>query len=269
MNLELLHAAAAGPTDRPPLLFVHGSNLGAWCWQEHFLPYFAAQGYDAYALSLRGHGGSGGADRLSSFTLDDYVADVREVMTRLFAPPVLVGHSMGGAIGQLVLRDHPEAIDALILLAAVPPTGLGADTTRLVVSHAGDVSRMRDFNLGKADAFPIDLYLSRRLPEAARGAYAARLRPESDKAGYALTGRVVRARPVPGVPVQVLGGQTDRIVSPQSVRATAKAYGTDAVIFPGMSHLMMLEPDWREVAAAVLGFLRDRPAPILTTRGQG
>ncbi|MEV4517110.1 alpha/beta fold hydrolase [Dactylosporangium sp. NPDC049525] len=268
MNLELLHVAATGPGDLPPLLFVHGSNLAAWCWQEHFLPYFAAEGHEAYALSLRGHGGSDGADQLSSFTLADYVADVRDVMARLPAPPVLVGHSMGGAIGQLILRDHPETIAALVLLAAVPPTGLGADTTRLVVSHAADVERMRDFNTGKADTFPIGLYLSNRLPEAERGAYAARLQPESDKAGYALTGRVVRARPVPGVPVLVLGGQTDRIVSPPSVRATAKAYATEPVMFAGMSHLMMLEPDWREVAAAVLGFLRDRPA-LTTMRGQG
>jgi non-heme chloroperoxidase len=268
MNLELLHVAAASPADRPPLLFVHGSNLAAWCWQEHFLPYFAAEGYEAYALSLRGHGGSAGAERLSSFTLDDFVADVRDVMARLSAPPVLVGHSMGGAIGQLILRDHPATIAALVLLAAVPPTGLGADTTRLVVSHGADVAHMRDFNTGRADSFPIGLYLSNRLPEAERRAYAARLQPESDKAGYALTGRVVRARPVPGVPVLVMGGQTDRIVSPQAVRGTAKAYGTEPVIFAGMSHLMMLEPDWREVAAAVLGFLRERPAPN-TTRGQG
>lgn len=266
MNLELLHAAASGPVAGPPLLFVHGSNLAAWCWQEHFLPYFAAAGHESYALSLRGHGGSDGADQLSSFTLEDYVDDVRDVMARLPAPPVLIGHSMGGALGQLILRDHPETIAALVLLAAVPPTGLGADTTRLVVSHSADVARMRDFNAGRADTFPIGLYLSNRLPEADRSAYASRLRPESDKAGYALTGRVLRARPVPGVPVLVLGGQTDRIVSPQSVKATAKAYGTEPVVFAGMSHLMMLEPDWQEAAAAVLAFLRDCSPD--TVRGQ-
>lgn len=35
MALELLHLPAAGgaPSTRPPLLFVHGSYHGAWCWQ--------------------------------------------------------------------------------------------------------------------------------------------------------------------------------------------------------------------------------------------
>jgi pimeloyl-ACP methyl ester carboxylesterase len=54
VQLEVLHAAPASPSQRPPLCFVHGSYHAAWCWAEHFLPYFAARGYDAYALSLRG-----------------------------------------------------------------------------------------------------------------------------------------------------------------------------------------------------------------------
>jgi hypothetical protein len=36
-------AAAAGSgssSSKPPLLFVHGSYHSAWCWQEHFMPYF-------------------------------------------------------------------------------------------------------------------------------------------------------------------------------------------------------------------------------------
>src|ERR1700756_2747040 len=38
-----------------PLLFVHGGWHGAWCWDDHFLDFFAAAGYRAVALSLRGH----------------------------------------------------------------------------------------------------------------------------------------------------------------------------------------------------------------------
>ena len=31
---------------------------GAWCWDAHFLGYFASHGFDAYAVNLRGHGNS-------------------------------------------------------------------------------------------------------------------------------------------------------------------------------------------------------------------
>jgi alpha-beta hydrolase superfamily lysophospholipase len=42
-----------GSARRAPILFVHGSYHSAWCYAEHFMPYFAALGYDAYAVSLR------------------------------------------------------------------------------------------------------------------------------------------------------------------------------------------------------------------------
>lgn len=38
----------------PPLVFVHGSYHAAWCWAEHWLPFFSGFGYDCYALSLLG-----------------------------------------------------------------------------------------------------------------------------------------------------------------------------------------------------------------------
>ena len=42
----------------PSLLFVHGTWHAAWCWDEHFLDFFASKGHHALAVSLRGHGGS-------------------------------------------------------------------------------------------------------------------------------------------------------------------------------------------------------------------
>src|SRR5512141_2985715 len=54
------------PTDEhpAPLLFVHGAWHAAWCWDEHFLDFFAGQGFAVHALSLQGHGASEGGERL-------------------------------------------------------------------------------------------------------------------------------------------------------------------------------------------------------------
>lgn len=38
----------------PPLVFVHGSYHAAWCWAEHWLPFFSSSGHDSYAISLLG-----------------------------------------------------------------------------------------------------------------------------------------------------------------------------------------------------------------------
>lgn len=40
--------------ENPPLVFVHGSYHAAWCWAEHWLPFFSSSGFDSYAISLLG-----------------------------------------------------------------------------------------------------------------------------------------------------------------------------------------------------------------------
>ena len=64
--------------------------------------------------------------------------------------------------------------------------------------------------------------------------------------------------------VLVLGGERDTIFPPPEVHATAKAYGTTAVMFDG-AHDLMLEPVWPEVAEPIGDWLsrepRGGPAP--------
>ena len=79
MTLEILSElppAGAPRNPGPPLLFVHGAYLAAWCWAEYFLPWFARAGYEAHAVSLRGHGASAGREMLDLAGIEDYVSDV-------------------------------------------------------------------------------------------------------------------------------------------------------------------------------------------------
>jgi pimeloyl-ACP methyl ester carboxylesterase len=122
MKLEVVTRTPTGAPRPTPLLFVHGSYSGAWVWDRHFLPFFAAQGYEAHALSLRGHGASAGREILPFCRLRDYVADLEQVASALPRPPVLIGHSMGGMIVQKVL--HRQRVPATVLIAPVPPHGL-------------------------------------------------------------------------------------------------------------------------------------------------
>jgi pimeloyl-ACP methyl ester carboxylesterase len=63
-HLEVRSRLPARATRKPPLVFIHGGYGDAWCWEPYFLPWFAAKGWPAYALSLRGHGSSSGAETL-------------------------------------------------------------------------------------------------------------------------------------------------------------------------------------------------------------
>ena len=57
-RINTLQRAPATPSLHPPLLFIHGGYVDARCWDAHFLPFFAARGYECHALDLGGHGQS-------------------------------------------------------------------------------------------------------------------------------------------------------------------------------------------------------------------
>ncbi len=59
-------------------------------------------------------------------------------------------------------------------------------------------------------------------------------------------------------PLLVLGGGCDRTIPPREVRATARAYGVEAEIFPGMAHNMMLDPGWESVTGRIDSWLGTR-----------
>src|SRR5882757_10409654 len=79
LMLEVIDKGSCSESHPAPLLFVHGAWHAAWCWDEHFLDFFADKGYRALAVSLRGHGSSPTPKPLRSCSVADYVADVASV----------------------------------------------------------------------------------------------------------------------------------------------------------------------------------------------
>jgi hypothetical protein len=53
----------------------------------------------------------------------------------------------------------------------------------------------------------------------------------------------------------VFGADDDMSISRSEVESTARAYGTHAVLFPGMGHDMMLVAGWQRVADRIIDWL--------------
>ena len=117
--LEVIDKGTVTDSHPAPLLFVHGAWHAAWCWDEHFLDFFANEGFRAAAVSLRGHGASTSSKPFSSATFADHVDDVQSAVDTLGAEPVLVGHSLGGLVVQKYLENHDAP--AAVLMAPHPP----------------------------------------------------------------------------------------------------------------------------------------------------
>jgi pimeloyl-ACP methyl ester carboxylesterase len=248
MKIEIATRSVNAVAGRPALLFIHGGFHGAWCWDEHFLPWFAERGWPAHALSLRGHGGSEGREQIASWTLADYCSDVLGVVGEIGGPVVLIGHSMGGVIAQQCWARRKD-IAGLALVASSPLRPSPSVVWRLFRERP--VSFLRGQLLKDPEHLlramePI--LFSPGLPQDRREAYRRQLCPESPKAVAE-----VFARPPPRVeegddrPVLVIAGAGDWSIPLSSHEQTRRAYDAPLEICPG-AHDLMLDPEWRHTA---------------------
>ena len=99
-------------------VLVHGAWHGAWCW-EQVVPRLGARGHSARAIDLPGHGQDPKPPGAVSF--DDYMSRMGDVIEAAPEPPILVGHSLGGAVITCAADRWPERIRALVYLCAMLP----------------------------------------------------------------------------------------------------------------------------------------------------
>lgn len=260
MDLETITAEPVSDVRPTPLLFVHGMWHAAWCWAEHFLPYFAQHGYPSHALSLRGHGGSEGRERLRWISIDDYVSDVGQVVRQMERPPVLVGHSMGGLVVQKVLESN--VAPAAVLLASAPPGGLIPATLRMAARHPLTFLKVNvTMSLAPVVCTPElvkEAFFCADAPDETVRSCFDRLQDESFRAYLDMMGLNLPQPSRVETPILVLGAADDNLISPSEVEATARAYGTTAYLFPGIAHDMMLEDQWEPVAEHILMWLKEQ-----------
>jgi pimeloyl-ACP methyl ester carboxylesterase len=261
--IEVRKRLPASPTGKAPLLFVHGGYCNAWFFEPYFLPWFAAHGHAAYALSLRGHGESGGRDRLFMTGLDDYEADVERVVGEIETPPILVGHSMGSAIVERIVAKRP--VRGAALLAPLPPAGLLSIATRLAAAHPDFLMQFGKIDPSQLSAEVLNalrpFYFSDNVAPSLLTQAARHFNAESPRALLDLSLRLHWALPVTDHrPLFVLGAAGDRVCTPEDVRATARHHNVEALIVPGLAHMLMLEPGWEGVAEALAGWIATLPA---------
>jgi len=275
MKLEILTALPTKTTQSYPVLFVHGSFVDATCWSEYFLEYFAAHGYAAYAVSLRGHGKSQGYEHLMEASLADYVEDVLQVAETFEQPPILVGHSMGGMVIQHYLAaQHPTS--AVVLMNSVPPSGLWDSAFYMAFTDPlalQQLTLMQNVSLQFAAPSAMKRILfSNEVPEEKLQKYMSHVQAESQRAVLDMLGLdLPHFKQKPTQPILVLGAQEDAFLPTVTIEATARFYGTGATLYPKMGHAMMLEVHWQRVADDILAWLTEQlpnleqPAAALTT----
>lgn len=260
MHLEVITRQPKKNSGPSPLLFVHGMFFGAWVW-ERYLTYFAEHGYEAHALSLRGHGESEGRERIRMIRAAEYVEDVAKVVRGLRSAPVLIGHSLGGYIVQKYLETN--SAPGAVLMASVPPTGMFKMLARQAARHPWQTLkchlRRSPYVMIETPSLAHEVFFSPDMPASEVNRYFARLQNESYCASWDAT---LYDLPRPGrikpPPMLVLSGANDILHTRNEIEATARAYRADLEFIPHVAHVMMLEAAWQKAAERILIWLRER-----------
>ena len=253
---------ATNKNQKSPVMMIHGGFCGPWAW-DPFAARFRAAGYEVATPALRFHDGLKPVPALATVSLTDYAADLEKQISALTAPPVLVGHSMGGLLVQMLAARCEIA--AAILLAPTAPWGVPPSTlfeigtAQSLMLHVGFWAAILEPNFEVAAAHSLD-----RFPEQQRAQIFEKFRPESGRATFEALHWGLDMRRASEVdirkvtcPLLFLTGSGDRISPPGTVERTAALYKNRAhyEVMPGMSHWLIGEPGWETVCDRSLTWL--------------
>ena len=257
---------------RIPLMLIHGAWLSARSW-ENFARYFENRGFAVSTPEWpRKHGDVAElrkrADELAGLGLAEIVDHHERLIRELDQPPVLVGHSFGGLIVELLLDRGLGR--AGVALSPAPPKGIlvlpfsSLKAASPALAHPskwhGVVSlTLEEFTYGFVNTFS---------PEDAAEAYERYAVPETGQIFYEAGFANFHLHPPTEVhfknseraPLLIVGADRDQTVPASVSRAQYKKYErsparTEYVELEGRPHLSMVGDGWEDVAATIDGWL--------------
>lgn len=255
-GLKVDHAPGGGSK----ILFVHGSGAGAWNW-ENFLRQFSAAGYDCYAMSLRGHKPNPPLPELGKVVMADYVEDVRGVLREIGGEVVLVGHSMGGGIAQMVAAQEP--VKALVMASSAPVAGVKFKNPPANIWFILHILRTIPAMVRKKP-IPLGWRVMRsavlnRIPEDQQRAVFERFQPESGAVGMeVLKGTISADLANASFPKLVISGTDDQTSLIEMEREIAAQQKADLIELKDHGHMFMLEPGWEACGQKLIDWLRGK-----------
>lgn len=249
------------------IVFVHGMFMTPLCW-EHWLIRFQGKGFRCLAPAWPGRDKSVEALRashpdkeLGRLTLTQVVEHTAGIIAALDEKPVVIGHSMGGLVTQILLQRGLAV--AGVAIDSAPPGGvftfkwsfLKANWPMIspfVSRYAPRQMPFEDFQYAFVNTLPLALQSA---------AYDRYVVPESrmvPRDSLGAIGKIDFKKPHP--PLLLTAGSDDNII-PASLNRTnhakyrRSASVTDFKEFKGRTHFIIGQDGWEEVADYVLDWL--------------
>ncbi len=226
---------------------------------KHVVEYFVQQGYAVYTLDYRGHGQSRG-ETLGYFErFDTLVDDLRRYIDWVrsqekMGPLFLLGHSMGGTVALYYAVRSQAMLKGLVLSGTFLIRKEDASATARTFAHAlSQVAPHRgvrsiDSSTLSKDQTVVKAYDSD--PDVYHGKIPARVIAEWMDATNYIVGNLPRVT----LPVLILHGESDRLVSPVCSQIIYDKIGSQdktLKFYDGLYHEIFNEPEKARVLADV------------------
>ncbi len=244
----------------PPAVFLHGWGLDHKVYHQALLR-LARSGRTVYAPALPGFGATASLPRAATSigAYADWVADFMDAVG-LEEPALVLGHSFGGAVAIHLAYGHPRRAAALVLINSI---GGSAWQRRGSVVRSMAERPLWDWGLHfPADLLPLrqahrvlPVILSEALPNLVRDPRAFwDAAPLARRADLSAELAELRRR---GLPVAVLWGERDRLVTRDCFESLCETLGQPTVAtVPGSHSWLVADPEaFGEVMTNVLGVL--------------
>ncbi len=251
-----------------PLVLIHGM----WCNGKHLArldELFSARTYDCLRVTLPHHEPAPGQpEAVGALSITRYVQHVREAIAaaQFSQPPVLVGHSMGGLIAQILAAQMPVA--ALVLLTPASPAGINALHPRTLpwglrlFARAGFWRRAQQLSPEHARRYAVNGLHVTQQEKIINSLVADSGRMLCEIAFWWADGQRATRVDAKAVrcPVYVLSAGNDALTPAAVVRKVAQRYaGSTYRHWPGRGHWVIDDIDTEEMVYEIDGWLR----PIL------
>jgi len=271
-------------SSRPNIVLIHGLWLTPLSW-EGWKQRFESKGYTVLAPAWPGLEGTveevrQNTSRYERLGIKEITDHYDGIIRGLDAPPIIMGHSFGGTLTQLLLARGLGA--SAVVVDSAPTEGVRVNPLSQVKSFFPALKNPA--NLHRAVGFT---------PEEFHYAFANTLSREDSDAvwqEFAIPapgnwvwayGLIANFKPgkqetwvdysADRAPLLFIGGSEDHIMPPSVNRSNAKHYAkspalTDYHEFEGRSHWICAEPGWEEVADYALDWAlaHAKPASVPT-----
>lgn len=247
------------------VVFIHGMFLNGKSW-EHWVDYFASEGYHCVAPSWPLHAGDPAELRarpphgLGQLELAQVVESYAREIRALSEKPILIGHSVGGLIVQILVARGLASMG--VCISSVAPNDMISLDWGLLKNTTAIVNPLKGHEPYEMTPDGFHATFANMMSEegswAAYDRYALHESRQVMRDGLGKLGHIDLDQP--HVPLLFIGGENDAIIPPELNRKNAERYrDPNSIIhfheFPGRGHFICGQPGWEEVASYVHDWL--------------